>query len=1004
MRTQRLASHASLLFAAALVVGCSTGGNQLGPHDFVSDDPSHQNDSPDYGSGGANAGGGAGGQGSGAEGGGEPDGDPERVIEEADILQLDGNRLYALSPYAGLTIIDVSDPSNMAILGDKKLGGEPFEMYRRDDLIYAMFRSWGHYEESEGGYWTWVTSSHVEVLDVSDPAAIETVGQFDVPGWISDSRMVGDVLYTVSFEDGYCWDCQPTANTTVTSLAADDPSDIHVVDSLTLEDDAYYSWGRSIHVTTDRIYIGAPNWSWDDGQSSTIEVVDISDPGGDLVEGASVPVAGQILNRWQMDERDGVLRVISQPWDSSVNPKVQTYTIESSSSITPLGQTDLVLPMPESLRAVRFDGTRAYAITAQQIDPLFTVDLTDPANPVQRGELEMPGWVYHLEPRGDRLLALGFDNTSVAGSLHVSLFDVADLDNPTMLERIHFGGDWGNFAEDQDRIHKAFKVLPDLGLLLVPYSAWEWSDYGCGGYDSGIQLVDWANDTLVKRGVAPVRGTAKRAFLHNERLFALSDEQVRTFDFADRDNPQKTGELQLSAHVSRTVVVGDHLARLAADWWTDEPRLELVPLSDPGAAQAVGAIDFGDILATAENDPSCYMWSYWNVRLFSTGNTVVLVWPAWNGDVARVATVDVSNPAAPALLAQLDVPVDPYSYGGWYYGYGSLVSNGDTMAMVGDKLLLAKMDWAVDQYGYTSPWATGEHGGELRTLDLSNPAAPQLSAPSALPVGLGHTGFQVYGDKAYFSHWTPAEGMPGKVKFYVDRAVVSASGPSLLPPINVPGSLVSFDVPSGNALTLDYLRHETPNVSYETCYSSHGYYDAWFEPNDGDDWWNAPDPYQSLGTCSWLERTLKVAALDEENHWASLLDSSDLDVSGWVSNLQSGDDRTFFVTNDYGYYDSAGGYVSNTGVWVVGGVREGSLDIRQADLGDAYWAYPIGVDGKTLIAAASPGAVVKVDATNLDALAIEKVADMPWWMESVTFHDDQAFLSLGPWGLAVVDL
>ncbi len=1000
----RCSLPAVLVLASTVVVGCADEPETVpfGEHDFLSDDPADRDGSNGDGDSAGAGGGSSSGDGGGGVGEEPPaDGgdDPERVIEEADILQLDGDRLYALSAYAGLTVIDVSDPTNMVILGGKKLGGEPFEMYRVDDLVYAMFRSWGHYEEAEDGYWSWVSTSHIEVIDVADAASLDTVGSFEVPGYLSDSRLVGDVLYTVSFEDGYCWSCQSTANTTVTSLSVGNPADIQIVDQLSLPEQGYDGWGRSIHVTTDRIYIGGPDWDFG-GQASTIDVVDISDPAGGLVAGAQVAVSGQILNRWQMDEHEGVFRVISQPWDSAVNPKVQTFSVASSSQIDPLGQTDLVLPEPESLRSVRFDGDRAYAITAMQIDPLFTVDLSDPANPVQRGELEMPGWVFHLEPRGDRVLALGFDNQSTEGSLHVSLFDVSDMDQPTMIERVHFGGDWGGFAEDQDRIHKAFKVLPDLGLLLVPFSAWDWDDNGCGGYDSGIQLIDWQSDTLVKRGVAPVRGNARRAFLLDDHLVALSDEQVRTFDFSDRDNPSKTGELQLSAHVSKSVVVGEHMVRMAADWWTSEPRLELVPLSSPDQAQALGALDLGAMLAEAEDDPSCYHWSYWDVRLFALGNTVVLVWPSWDGNVARVATVDVSTPTAPALLAHVDVPVDSYSYYGWYFGSNQLVTAGDTIALAGDKLVLAQLDWPMDEWGYASPWSQGPRGGKVRVLDLADPALPALSPPMPMPVGLGHTGFQVHDGHVYFSHWTPAKNKPGKVRFYVDRLLPTSQGAVLLPPVNVPGSLVHYDAASGHVLTVDYERRSLHKITAQVCYDAHSY-DAWFEYDD-ENCWEYGDCSMALGSCTWFERTLKLSALDHVLHVATQLDEYELAANGWVSNVHSGDNRTFFVANEYTltgeYYD----YQAR--VWAIGGMRQGELAVANAPLQETWWASPIGAFGNTLVAASSPGAVITVDATDLDALEIDKVGDLPWWLESVTFHEQKGYLSLGPWGMLVVDL
>ena len=79
-------------------------------------------------------------------------------------------------------------------------------------------------------------------------------------------------------------------------------------------------------------------------------------------------------------------------------------------------------------------------MTFVQTDPLFTLDLTDPANPKQVGELKMPGFLYHMEPRGDRLVALGMDNGNTSGGMTVSIFDVSDMTTPKMLSRANFGG------------------------------------------------------------------------------------------------------------------------------------------------------------------------------------------------------------------------------------------------------------------------------------------------------------------------------------------------------------------------------------------------------------------------------------------------------------------------------------------------------------------------------------------------------------------------------------
>jgi hypothetical protein len=160
------AALATLLTTSAVIgAGCGDeeqGGDALTGHDFVSDRPGGNN----YSSGaGEDAGGdtSSGTSGAGGSGGNVAPDDPEREIIEADIIQVQDNRLFALSQYGGLSIIDISQPDNLALEGRYTVKGTPFEMYRKDDLIYAMFRSWGSTKSRTTGYCTWVSTSHIEV-------------------------------------------------------------------------------------------------------------------------------------------------------------------------------------------------------------------------------------------------------------------------------------------------------------------------------------------------------------------------------------------------------------------------------------------------------------------------------------------------------------------------------------------------------------------------------------------------------------------------------------------------------------------------------------------------------------------------------------------------------------------------------------------------------------------------------------------------------------------------
>jgi len=539
--------------------------------------------------------------------GGDTGGGAARAIAEADIIQLDGGRLYAMSKSGTVSVVDVSSPGRLALLGQTRIAGEPFEMYRRGDLLVTMTNR--AVSPSGATYTTGDERTTVDagagaaviVLDVSDPSSIRHVAASRVPGEIADSRIVGNVLYLATYENARCYQCGPRPRTMVTSFDVTRPNDLTRVDQLAFQSNAPEgfnlpwgsSWKRSIFVTNERLYIGGhadiepSTLQQNASDEGIIDVIDVTDPGGHLNAGAHLKVAGALLSRWQIDERGGILRVISQRGAGRTAngigmPAVDTFTIESTQSFVPLGHTSLKLPRQEGLRTVRFDGDRAYAITYNQTDPLFVIDLADPAAPLQRGELHMPGFMFHLEPHGSRVLGLGVDRTDPAGSLNVSLFDVADMDQPRMVKRVSFGmtglhEDYQilnyEVPEDQDRIQKAFRVL-DGGLVVVPYSTGRASGayYGssgssgstsgattggavdsCTGVTGAVQLVQWTGDTLTKLANLPTRGNARRAFLGEGELLTVSDSNVTAFSLARRDVAVQTADVEIGECVARTL-------------------------------------------------------------------------------------------------------------------------------------------------------------------------------------------------------------------------------------------------------------------------------------------------------------------------------------------------------------------------------------------------------------------------------------------------------------------
>ena len=84
----------------------------------------------------------------------------------------------------------------------------------------------------------------------------------------------------------------------------------------------------------------------------------------------------------------------------------------------------------ENVYSARFMGDTGYFVTFRQVDPLFSVDLSDPENPKITGELKIPGFSEYLHPYGEGLLlGIGMDvdeNGMTTEGVKLSMFDISD--------------------------------------------------------------------------------------------------------------------------------------------------------------------------------------------------------------------------------------------------------------------------------------------------------------------------------------------------------------------------------------------------------------------------------------------------------------------------------------------------------------------------------------------------------------------------------------------------
>ncbi len=937
--------------------------------DFISDDPTAGDGNGTFGG----EDGDAADTGVGDEGG-DPSGDGEVEISEADIVQIEGDRLYALSTYSGLTVVDMTNPDAMRSLGTWETDAEPFEMYVDAGQAFVMFNDFWVWDYDEAlDEWNSQSSSRLVALDASDPAAIAVRGEFSLPGRIQDSRRVGDVLYVVTMQDGYCWGCDAEQKTVVTSLDISDEANPVIIDQLGFTAlDQNWDWQRSVESTSERMYVASRTWAWE-GLGSYIDVIDISAGDGTLVPGAQVQVTGGVFSRWQMNEHEGVLRVISQL--GSEDPLIETFTVESAQSIVPLGSGTLTMPMPESLRSARFDGDRAYAITAEQTDPLFTIDLSDPANPQQVGELEIPGWVYHMEARGDDVLALGFDPGNPEGGINVSLFDVSVFDTPTLRRRVHFGGNWGSVPEDQNRIHKAFAILEDEQMVLVPHEGWSYDegDTCSGNYQSGVQIIDWKDDDLSLRGLVPARGHARRALTHRERIVTVSDVQLATFDYADRDAPAARDNLALAVQVDDLVKADEVWVRMARDWWTSSQVLELVALADPTSLEPLGVID----LDLGESDECS--WS-WIEAVFAVGDHVFVVQSVENWDQndydtysysARVISVDIANPSAPVIDDMFEVPGQRV-WGGQLAnistGSSWLIQHGEHLAV-----LTQDPDTSLSQ---------------VHVVDLSDPANLALSASLDRPAGQTQGELAVMSDTIVSWHTEPVAEIPGKVRFYFDRLDLSEATPQWATKVNVPGIIVAYDGDAGRAFTIDFELVQA-DLDWHAC-SAHPKY------------WNFEWTGDDSGVCTLITRSLEQ--LEIAGSQAFLVESHDIEGDAGIEQLYATDTRIFAKTDKSTWdQDDFEQHLDTKLVIVDIGSSNATIEEIDGESFGAYW-WLSKVDDERAVMQLDYGKLGLVDSSEIAAPEITMSA-LPGWggCYNPILDGDTVYCPMGMYGLESVE-
>jgi uncharacterized secreted protein with C-terminal beta-propeller domain len=300
--------------------------------------------------------------------------------------------------------------------------------------------------------------------------------------------------------------------------------------------------GELVYASPDRLYVATSRWGTaqprddpsaaagqPDGVTTELHGFDTTVAGRTTYAGTgSVP--GYVLGRWALSSHEGHLRVAvtsSPPWAGG-QPETSSSVVVLSERDDALVQTGRVdgLGVTETIRAVRYFGDLAVVVTFRQTDPLYVLDLADPAAPALLGELKVPGFSTYLHPVGDDLL-LGVgeeaDESGQVTGMQVSLFDLSDLGRPTQVDRLQLGRVWSPALHDS----RAFGYDPATRTALLSLQSWEGGALG-GVVGVRVQGRDLVEAGRLSPGGPPLAAPPVERVLHDgTHLYAVSRSGVQ---------------------------------------------------------------------------------------------------------------------------------------------------------------------------------------------------------------------------------------------------------------------------------------------------------------------------------------------------------------------------------------------------------------------------------------------------------------------------------------------
>lgn len=405
-------------------------------------------------------------------------------VAEADIMLTDGTYLYrvygecdkveVVEPQTDgkeLRLISTIEPEEELQIEEMYLSGTQLVVlgtqYPQGGIVYEYGDSANSFLSDSVQVKRTDSEEKVKTIaytyDITDAAHPVLQGSLKMEGYYRDSRLVDGYLYLfTNYTDMYdcvtqydaksdayipCVQEEPLPAQDIyipdivqadgylvgAGMKLSEPSQVTEQFAVLMDDGLYYVSGSNIYITSESYR--------EDGITTKLNRFSYAD--GQMQAAASGEIKGSLNDSFSLDEYDNYLRLVATKtqedadgeWTTSNALYILDDQLKEVSHIDGLAEG-------ETIYSARFMGNVGYFVTYRQVDPLFSVDLTDPYKPQILGELKISGFSEYLHPYGDgRLLGIGWETTPngwggvTTDGLKLSMFNTNDPANVTEENR-----------------------------------------------------------------------------------------------------------------------------------------------------------------------------------------------------------------------------------------------------------------------------------------------------------------------------------------------------------------------------------------------------------------------------------------------------------------------------------------------------------------------------------------------------------------------------------------